>query len=226
MSEFEYLVEWRIRNIPLPDREPKETYNSRIKSWVLASLGLGESTKEIYSFIEERKMATVKDLTSFFDEPEEKIQESLDKLYSIGIIENLGKAYYIGGSISASIVRKLIPRVTESLRMIASTESKTRVDSDYLVKMKGKAFGNVGDALPVIGEMVRKGSNNFVKVIGVKSISEETVEVEGPVVDVDYKNHSFIMISASGEKVVVGGKNSQGVDLRAHSIILRGEGYE
>ena len=155
LSEFEYLVEWRIRNIPLPGKEPKETYNSRIKSWVLASLGLDKKTQSIYNFIEEKKMATVEDLSKFLNESKENVQESLDELYSTGTIEKLGKAYYVGEPLSASIVRKLIPRVTESLRVIASTESKTRVDSDYLTKMKGKAFGSVGDALPAIGEIVR-----------------------------------------------------------------------
>lgn len=226
MSEFEYLVEWRIRNIPLPEKEPKETYNSRIKAWVLTSLGLDKKTQSIYTIIEERKMATVEDLSKVLNEEKERVQESLDELYSTGTIEKLGKAYYVNEPLSTSIVRKLIPRVTESLRIIASTESKTRVNSDYLIKMKGKAFGNVSEALPVIGEMVRKCSNDYVKVVGVQSVSEDTVEIEGPVIDVDYRNHSFTMVSASGEKVVVGGKHSQGVDLKAHSIILRGETNE
>jgi len=226
LSEFEYLVEWKIRNIPLPEKEPKETYNIRIKSWVLASLGLDKKTQSVYTIIEEKKMATLEDLIKVLNEEKEKVQVSLDELYSTGTIEKLGKAYYINEPLSTSIVRKLIPRVTESLRIIASTESKTRVNSDYLTKVKGKGFGNVSEALPAIGEMVRKCSNEYVKVIGVQSVSEETVEIEGPVIDIDYRNHSFTLVSASGEKVVVGGKHSQGVDLKAHSIILKGESNE
>ncbi|MBN1682096.1 hypothetical protein JW865_00915 [Candidatus Bathyarchaeota archaeon] len=223
MSEFEYLVEWRVRNIQLPEKEPEETYNQRIKDWTFSSLGLDKKTQEVYNFIDVKKIATLDDLTKFLNASTEVVQGYLDDLYSIGIIEKMGKAYYITDSLSSAIIRKLIPRITESLRVVALTESKARSASDNLLKLKGKAFGNVSDALPFLGDMKRKGINPMVKVIGVQSSSDETVEIEGPIIDLDYRNHYITMVSSSGEKIVVGGRQSNGVDLKAHSIIIKGE---
>lgn len=223
MSEFEYLVEWKVRRISLPSKEPKETYESRIKSWALASLGVGENEQTIYKFIEEKKMATIEDLSKHLNEPPETVQESLDLLYSIGIVDRLGKAFYIGEPLSSSIVRRLIPRVTEGLRNVASVESKARVGLGQLRSLEGRAFGSVKEAIPALGEAKRSGSNCTVRFVGTQCDSGEAVEVEGPVIDLDYGNQTITVITKSGEKIVVGGRHSDSVDVRAHTIIVKGD---
>lgn len=126
MSEFQVFAEWRIRRIPEPPREPRETYNERVKRWTLSSIGVEGMTQDIFLYLEKADMATVDDLAKHFKLGVEEVQRTLDLLYTVGLIDKIGKAYQVRGDLSTSIIRQLIPRITETLRSIVKVESDTR----------------------------------------------------------------------------------------------------
>jgi hypothetical protein len=225
-NEYESFAEWKVRHIPEPFKDPHETYGQRLKDWVLSSIGIDGTAKELFLYLENSKVATVGDLAKHVNEEPEKILELVDLLYSTGLIERLGKAYYVREPLSTSIVRRLIPRITESLRNIARAESRARSDATYYFTMRGRAFSDVGSAIAACKEISRIGGSPITRVVGVHSYNDETVEVEGPVSDYGHTPQHLVIITESGEKVVVGNRNSRGADVKAHSIIVKGEKNE
>lgn len=131
MSEFQIFAEWRIRRIPEPPREPRETYNERVKRWTLSSIGVEGMVQDIFLYLEKINMVTVDDLAKHFKLGAEEVQRFLDLLYTVGLIEKIGKAYQVRGDLSTSIVRRLLPKITETLRSIAKIESDARSYSVY-----------------------------------------------------------------------------------------------
>ncbi len=226
VSEYEPLAEWRIRRIPEPPREPRENYEERLKGWVLRSIGIDGLSQDLYMYLEKVEMATAEDLASHVGRGPEEVLESVDALYTAGLIDRMGKAFYVKEPLSASIVRRLIPRITESLRKIAKMESGSRSDADYYLKMRGRAFSEVGEAVTACKEVSRLGGSPFARVVGTHGYTDESVEVEGPVLKYGHDPNHLVVVSESGEKVVVGGRHARGVDIRAHSIIVRGENDE
>jgi hypothetical protein len=225
-NEYESFAEWKVRRMPEPSKEPHDTYGQRLKTWVLSSIGIDGMANELFLYIENSKVATLDDLARHVKAKPEDILESVDLLYANGLIDRLGKAYYVQESLSASIVRRLIPRITESLRNIAKAESRARSDATYYHTMRGRAFSDVGSAVAACKEISRLGGSPIARVVGVHSYNDETVEVEGPVVDYGYAPQHLVIITASGEKLVIGNRNSQGADVKAHSIIVKGEKNE
>jgi hypothetical protein len=225
-STYESFAEWKIRRIPAPAKAPKDTYSQRLKEWVLSSIGIDGMAKELFFYLENSKVATVEDLTKHVKEAPEDILERVDLLYSTGLIERLGKAYYVKEPLSTSIVKRLIPRITESLRTIAKTESTARSDATYYHMMRGRAFSDVGSAIAACKEISRVGGSPRARAIGVHSYNDETVEVEGPVSDYGQAPHHLVIITESGEKIIVGNRSSRGADVKAHSIIVKGEKHE
>lgn len=225
-NEYESFAEWKVRRIPEPSKEPHETYGQRLKTWVLSSIGIDGTAKELFLYLENSKVATLEDLAKHVNEEPEEVLELVDLLYSTGLIERLGKAYYVQKPLSTSIIRRLIPRITESLRNIAKAESRARSDATYYLTMRGRAFSDVGSAIAACKEISRIGRSPIARVVGVHSYNNETVEVEGPVSDYGYTPQHLVIITDSGEKVVVGNRNSRGADVKAHSIIVRGEKNE
>jgi predicted transcriptional regulator len=225
-NEYESFVEWKIRRIPEPLKEPHETYGQRLKDWVLSSIGIDGTAKELFLYLENSKVATLEDLAKHVEEEASEVRELLDLLYSTGLIERLGKAYYVQKPLSTSIVRRLIPRITESLRNIAKAESRARSDATYYYTLRGRAFSDIGNAIVACKEISRVGGNPMGKVMGVRSYNDETVEVEGLVSDYGYSPQHLVIITESGEKVIVGNQNSRGTDVKAHSIIIKGEKNE
>jgi len=224
--QYEFFVEWKVRRIPEPSKEPKTTYNQRIKEWVLSSIGVEGTTRDVFKYIEDSDAATIDDLTEHIKKTPDETREHVDQLYSLGLIDHIGKAYFVRESVSASIVRRLIPRITENLRSIAKVESRSRSDSGYYQKMRGRAFSDVGSAIAACKEITRLGRAPIARAIGVHSFNGETIEVEGPVSNYGYSPQHLVIISESGEKVVVGNKNSKGADVQAHSIIVKGDKNE
>jgi predicted transcriptional regulator len=225
-NEYESFAEWKVRRISEPSKEPHETYGQRLKTWVLSSIGIDGTGKELFLYLENSKAATLEDLAKHVNEEPEEVLELVDLLYSTGLIERLGKAYYVREPLSTSIVRRLIPRITESLRNIAKAESRARSDATYYCTMRGRAFSDVGSAIAVCKEISRIGGSPIARVVGVHSYSDETLEVEGPVSDYGHTPQHLVIITESGEKVVVGNRNSRGADVKAHSIIVKGEKNE
>jgi len=226
MSEFEFLAEWKVRRIPKPAREPPETYRDRLKGWVLASVGVDDREQDIYLYLESNEMATVGELSGYFTLDEKEVYEHLDNLYTFGLIDKMGKAYYIKDGLSKAITQKLVPRITESLREIASAESGGRHHMDVIQKTNGRAFSDLGEAVVACKELERMNVTPVARAIGVKGYADESVEVEGPVIKHDLHPSNLVLLSESGEKIVVGGRHSNGVDVRAHTVIVRGEKVE
>jgi len=226
VSEYEPLAEWRIRRIPEPPREPRETYEERLKGWVLKSIGIDGLAQDLYMYLEKMEMATAEDLASHVGVGSEEVLENVDALYTAGLIDRIGKAFYVKEPLSASIVKRLIPRITESLRKIAKMESGSRSDADYYLKMRGRAFSDVGEAVTACKEVSRLGGSPFARVVGTHGYTDESVEVEGPVLKYGHDPNHLVVVSESGEKVVVGGRHARGVDVRAHSIMVSGESDE
>jgi hypothetical protein len=225
-NEYESFAEWKIRRIPEPSKEPHETYGQRLKTWVLSSIGIDGTAKELFIYLENSKAATLEDLAKHVNEEPEEVLKLVDLLYSTGLVERLGKAYYVREPLSTSIVRRLIPRITESLRNIAKAESRARSDATYYRTMRGRAFSDVGSAIAACKEISCMGGSPIARVVGVHSYNDETVEVEGPVSDYGHTPQHLVIITESGEKVVVGNRNSRGADVKAHSIIVKGEKNE
>lgn len=225
-NQYESFAEWKVRRITEPFKEPHETYGQRLKDWVLSSIGIDGTAKELFLYLENSKVATLEDLAKHVNEEPKEVLELVDLLYSTGLIERVGKAYYVREPLSTSIVRRLIPRITESLRNIAKTESRARSDATYYCTMRGRAFSDVGSAIAACKEISRTGRSPIARVVGVHSYNDETVEVEGPVSDYGHTPQHLVIITDSGEKVVVGNRNSRGTDVKAHSIIVKGEKNE
>lgn len=223
---YEFFAEWTVRRIPKPSKEPRETYNQRMKDWVLSSIGLDANAKEIFSYIENSKTATVEDLTEQFNEDQDEIIRNLDLLYSNGLVERLGRAYFVREPVSRSIVKRLIPRITESLRNIARVESKTRADSSYYQKLRGRSFTDVGSAITACKEISHAGASPVARVVGAYSYNDESVEVEGPVLDYGYTPQHLVIVTGSGEKVTIGNRHARGADVKAHSIVIKGDKNE
>ncbi len=224
MSDFEYLAEWKVRRIPDPPKEPRDTYDQRLKSWVLSSIGVEGPAQDIYLYLENVDIATIEDLERHTGRDIETISDYVDLLYTTGLIDRMGQAYFVREALSTSIVRKLIPRITENLRTVAKMESSSRSDADYYLRMKGRSYSNVDEALVACREISRLGGTPIARITGTHGYTEESVEVEGPVVH--HEPHSLVILSESGEKVVVGNLHARGVDVRAHSIVVRGEKNE
>ncbi|MFB0543476.1 MAG: TrmB family transcriptional regulator sugar-binding domain-containing protein [Candidatus Bathyarchaeia archaeon] len=223
MSDFQIFAEWRIKRLPEPPREPRETYNERVKRWTLSSIGIEGMAQDLFLYLEKTNMATMDDLAKRFGGNAEEIQKELDLLYTAGLIDKLGKAYLVREGLSASITRRLLPRITETLRGIAKTESDSRSYADYYRKMRGRAFSDIREAIAAFKEISRMGGSPTVRVVGVHGYSNESIELEGPVVDHGYDPPHLVILSDSGDKVVVGGRKASGVDVQAHTIIIKGE---
>ena len=224
--QYEFFVEWKVRRIREPSKEPRETYNQRTKEWALSSIGVEGTAREVLKLIEDSDAATLDDLAKHIKKTPDETLEHVDHLYSLGLIDHLGKAYFVRESVSTSIVKRLIPRITENLRSIAKVESRSRSDSGYYQKMRGRAFADVGSAIAACKEITRLGRAPIARAIGTHSFNGETIEVEGPVAHYGHTPLHLVIISESGEKVVVGNKNSKGADMQAHSIIVKGDKHE
>lgn len=225
-NEYESFAEWKVRRMPEPFKDPHETYDQRLKDWVLSSIGIDGTARELFLYLENSKVATLDDLAKHVNEEPEEVIELVDLLYATGLIDRLGKAYYVRESLSTSIVKRLIPRITESLRSIAKAESRARSDATYYQTLRGRAFSDVGSAIAACKEISRVGGSPLARVVGVHSYNDETVEVEGPVSDYGHTPQHLTIITASGEKLVIGNRNSRGADVKAHTIIVRGEKNE
>ena len=109
------------------------------------------------------------------------------------------------------------------MRSIAKTESDSRSYADFYQKMKGRAFSDIREAIAAFKEISRIGGSPIVRVIGIQGYSNESIEMEGPVVKYGYDPHHLVVLSDSGDKVIVGGRKASGVDVKAHTIIIKGE---
>ena len=223
MEEFQVYAEWKIRRLPEPLKEPKDTYNERVRRWAMSSIGIESVAQDLLLYLDKVKMATTEDLADHFDRDEEEVQECLDTLYTAGLVDRIGKAFMAQEDLSSAITRKLIPRVIETLRSVAKVESSSRSYADYYHSMKGRAFSNVREAVVACNEIFRIGGSPVVRVVGVQGYSNESVEIDGPVIKCGLDPAYITIVSASGDKVVVGSSGAEGVDVKAHTVVIKGE---
>ncbi|RLE70602.1 MAG: hypothetical protein DRJ37_06280 [Thermoprotei archaeon] len=214
MQEFEVLAEWRIYRIKPPTTGSEE----EIRKWALKSLGLDDLEFKIYDYICSKNTVTVEDIVSKFELEEENAREILDKLYTIGLVEKIGKAYYIKYPLREALIKKTLPRVMEVLKTIAKVYSSRNVWF-FSKSVRGKSFNSVREAIPYI-KYLKAVSVPKVRIIGSHVYSGDIVEFEGIVDDIDLENHSITVISNMGEEVEVGDFDSKGIDVEASTIII------
>ncbi len=83
-QQYEFFVEWKVRRIPEPSKEPRESYNQRIKEWALSSIGVEGTTRAVLKYIEDSDAATIDDLAEHIKKTPEETLEHVDQLYSLG----------------------------------------------------------------------------------------------------------------------------------------------
>ena len=226
LSEFEYLVEWKVRRIPAPPGEPRESYDRRLKEWALSSIGVEGTAQDIYVYLANASMATAEDLSSHTGISVEEVHEAVDTLYTAGLIDKMGRAYFVSCTLSRSIVNKLIPRITESLKEVAKAESSSRTEAEHYHRMKGRAYSDIREAVSAYREISRMGATAMARAVGVHGYSDEYVEVEGLIIDHGRSPTNLVVLTESGEKMIVGGEHARGVDIRAQTVVVRGEQSE
>ncbi len=123
---FETLAEWTIRRLrPLEDLT-EEGYTERVKRWVLYSIGLETIHQDIFLYLEEKLRSTTTDIASEFEISPNTARKYLDELHTVGLVDYIGREYTLTyNSLSRAIELMLIPRITDTLRTIASGASST-----------------------------------------------------------------------------------------------------
>jgi len=214
MSQFEVLAEWRIRRIKPPKRKDKD----EALRWALASLGLEEGEQKIYLYVKSRDAVTAEDLVKEFNIEIESARLMLDKLYTLGLIEKVGRAYYVKYSLGDAIIKKTLPRLIDVLKEIARVESSSRTHN-YGKLIEGTVFSSVANAVPMIAYLMERGPVK-VSVTGTHVYTGRAIELEGIITALDRANHSFKLLIEGGKEVEVGDRDSKGVDVKASSVIV------
>ncbi|RLE87948.1 MAG: hypothetical protein DRN04_17635 [Thermoprotei archaeon] len=214
MSQFEVLAEWRIRRI----RPPKSKNEDETLKWALTSLGLEEDEQKVYLYVKSKDVATIEDLVKEFNIEEGKARLILDKLYTLGLVEKVGRAYYVKYPLGDAIIKRTLPRLIDVLKEIAKVESSFRTHY-YGRLVEGIAFNSVASAIPMIAYLMDKGSVK-VSVTGTHVYTGKTVELEGVVTSLNRDNRSFKLLVEGGKEVEVGDRSSKGVDVKASSVIV------
>lgn len=112
---FEELLEIRILYL-----RPKEEGNVDYERLALLSLGLDELGVQIYRHLREKKILTVEDVSRRLQLNESEIINRLDYMYSIGLIDHLGRGYILRKPLHEAIRTDVTRRVCEILEKIAS----------------------------------------------------------------------------------------------------------
>ena len=115
---FEIIFEATIRYIRLKDQNV-DPINA-----VLFALSVSEIGARIYKYLRDNKMATPEEIANKLNIELEKVQDELDYLYSIGLVDKLGKAYICDMSLSRAIKRRTSRRVTDILNYLADLLEK------------------------------------------------------------------------------------------------------
>jgi len=122
----EVLAEWRVRRVAPPGRDPVETYGERVDRWLLYSLGVEGVAQDVYLYLRSRREATLEEVAKRFSLDEEKARACMEELYTAGLINMLGKMFYVEEQASQAIVGRLIPRLTQVLKEIARVEADAK----------------------------------------------------------------------------------------------------
>ncbi len=125
-KDFETLAEWTIRRLRPLEELTEEDYTERVKRWVLYSIGLEKIHQDIFLYLEEKLRSTTTDIASEFEISPNTARKYLDELHTVGLVDYIGREYTLTyNSLSRAIELSLIPRITDTLRTIASGASST-----------------------------------------------------------------------------------------------------
>ncbi len=112
-EQFEVIFEATIRYIRLRNEDVDPI------SAVLYALSVSDTGARIYRYLRENKMATPEEIAEKLNMDPSRVQDELDYLYSIGLLDKLGKAYICDMSLSKAIRRRTSRRVIEILNYLA-----------------------------------------------------------------------------------------------------------
>jgi len=112
-GKYEVLFEFRIRLL-----RPKPGKGSEL-DWALSSLGVDELGVKIYKLLLESEGLTFDEIVSRIGAEPGKIMDSLDQLYSLGLIDKLGSTYFISRDLSSSIRTRTLKVLQKVLDDIA-----------------------------------------------------------------------------------------------------------
>jgi len=116
-ERFESIFEFKIRLLR-PRPEKGEEIN-----WVLKSLGVDDIGIKIYNLLMNKEGLTTDEILSEIGEEEDKVLSALDMLYSIGVVEKLGSAYFVEHNLSDALrtkTLKILSKILNELSKIAS----------------------------------------------------------------------------------------------------------
>ena len=126
MSEdFEVLFEVRIRLMKKPTSLNAEEDKIR---FILKSLAVSDDGVDIYLYLKKHGISTPEDISKNLGKPLENVIENLDYLYSLGLIEKLGRGYFIEKDISVALRRNTVKKITDILDRLAEILEKERGD--------------------------------------------------------------------------------------------------
>jgi len=114
MAKFEMIFEISIKYLRPHDKE-----NVDFEELALFSLGLDDLGVRIYKYLKEKKIVTIEEILSTLQVNEDEIIDRLDYMYSLGIIDHLGRGYIYRWPLHEAIRRKVAKRIEELLERIA-----------------------------------------------------------------------------------------------------------
>ncbi len=114
-NNYEVIFEFRIRLL-----RPKPAKGSEL-DWALLSLGIDDLGAKIYKLLLKSEALTFDEIVSHVNEKSEKVMESLDVLYSLGLIDKLGNTYFVSKDLSSSIRTRTMRILQKVLDDIAKT---------------------------------------------------------------------------------------------------------
>ena len=185
MNDFPIIAEWSIRRIQQPLKEPRETYNERMKCCALPSIGLEGIVQNVFLYLEKVNMATTNDLTKHSRASAWEVQKHLDLLCRVGLINRIVRR----------LIPKITPKITDTLRAIVKVDSDSRSYRDFFCEIRGMTFSDIINTIATCKEIFRRGGCPTVKVVGVHGYSNKSIEVEGPVAKFGYGPQHMVVIS-------------------------------
>jgi len=116
MSEepYEVIFEAKIRYV-----RPRKFGSVDTLELVLYALSVDEMGRDIYRYLMEKRLATPEEIAEALDREVVEVQDRLDYMYSMGLIDKLGKAYMHNESLATAIRRRTSKRIVEILDHLA-----------------------------------------------------------------------------------------------------------